>query len=341
MKTGNGHAERQVVVVTGASAGVGRAAVRAFAARGADVALIARGRDGLDGARREVEEMGCRALVLPCDVADERQVREAADRVEEELGPIDVWVNNAMCTVFSPIKLTPGEEFKRVTEVNYLGYVYGTLAALDRMLPRNRGTIVQVSSALAFRSIPLQAAYCASKRAVVGFTESLLTELKHDGSDVHVTMVHMPALNTPQFGWSRSRMPRKAQPVPPIFEPEVAAEAIVSAATDGKRRAWTVGTPAVKAIVGNKLAPWALDLYLASQGYDKQMTDEAEDPTRPDNLFEPVSGDHGAHGRFDDRAKPRSLQLWANERRGMFGVAAAGLLVAGAAALAARAGAKG
>ena len=323
-------------MITGASAGVGRAAARAFAGEGYDVGLIARGRDGLEGARGEVERLGGRGLVLPCDVADEGAVREAAQRVEDELGPIDVWVNNAMVTVFAPVSQMAADEYKRVTEVNYLGYVHGTLAALEHMTMRNRGTIVQVSSALAYRSIPLQSAYCASKHAVKGFTESLITELVHDRSAIEVVMVHMPALNTPQFDWSRSKMPRKAQPVPPIFEPEVAADAIVYAAQNPKRRSVTVGATAMQAIFGNSVIPSVLDHYLGTKGYESQMTDEPEDPARRDNLYEPVPGDHGAHGRFDGRAKSRSMQLWANEHRGMLGVAAAGLAMIGAAALAAR-----
>lgn len=306
----------KVVVVTGASAGVGRAAVRAFAAQGANVGLIARGQDGLRAARREVEEAGRYAVVVPTDVADAGQVEAAAERIEAELGPIDVWVNNAMTTVFSPVKETTPAEYERVTKVTYLGTVYGTLAALRRMLPRNRGTIVQVGSALAFRSIPLQSAYCAAKHAIVGFTESLRCELLHDESHVQVCMVHMPALNTPQFGWVRTRLPRKPQPVPPIFQPEVAAEAIVHAAMHPRRAMW-VGFPTVKAILGERMIPGLLDRYLAKTGYDSQQTNGAVDPNRPDNLYHPVPGDHGAHGDFDDRARSRSLQLWASKHRGL------------------------
>src|SRR5215203_526483 len=247
-----------VVVITGASAGVGRATAVAFAKRGAHVGLLARGRDGLEGARAEVESAGGKALLVPTDVSDAGAVERAARRIEEEFGPIDVWVNNAMTSVFSPVKEMTPDEFRRVTEVTYLGYVYGTLAALRRMLPRNRGSIVQVGSALAYRGIPLQAAYCASKHAVQGFTESLRSELIHDRSDVQLTMVQMPALNTPQFGWVRSRPPRKPQPVPPIFQPEVAAEAIVWAAQHRRNEFW-VGWPAVKASWGNKLISRELD----------------------------------------------------------------------------------
>src|SRR3954463_4980719 len=306
----------EVVVITGASAGVGRATVREFARRGAQVALIARGLDGLEGARREVERAGGRALVLPLDVADADAVERAAEATERELGPIDVWVNNAMLSVFSPVKEMRPEEYRRVTEVTYLGYVYGTLAALKRMLPRDRGVILQVGSALAYRGIPLQSAYCAAKHAIQGFCDSLHSELIHDGSKVRLTMVQMPALNTPQFGWVKSRLPRKAQPVPPIFQPEVAAEAIVWA-SENPRRELAVGWPTVEAIVGNKIAPGWLDAYLARTRFDAQMTDEPESPGRPDNLWEPVDDrrDHGAHGTFDDRSRGASWQLWADMHR--------------------------
>ena len=302
----------EIVVITGASAGVGRATVREFARHGARIGLIARGRDGLEGARREVEAAGGKGLVLPTDVADPRQVEAAAARVEKELGPIDIWINNAMASVFSPIRQMTADEFRRVTEVTYLGYVYGTLAALKRMLPRDRGAIVHVGSALAYRSIPLQAAYCAAKHAVLGFHASLRTELLHDRSHVRTTMVQMPALNTPQFGWVKSRLPRKAQPVPPIYQPEVAARAIYYAAHHPERRELYVGWSTVEAIVGNKLAPALLDRYLARTGYDAQQHDGREDPARPDNLWEPVRGDHGAHGDFDERAHAGSFELWAD-----------------------------
>src|SRR5215212_9552601 len=278
----------KVVVITGASAGVGRATARAFAARGAHVGLIARGQAGLDAARRDVVRAGERALTVQADVADAAAVESAAEQIEGALGPIDVWVNNSMVSVFSPVKEMTAEEFRRVTEVTYLGTVYGTLAALKRMLPRNRGSIVQVGSALAYRGIPLQSAYCGSKHAIQGFTESLRSELIHDRSDVQLTMVQMPALNTPQFGWVRSRLPRKPQPVPPIFQPEVAAEAIVWAAHHGRDELW-VGWPAVKAIVGNMVMPRVLDRYLARSGYDSQQTGElAEHENRRDNVFEPL-----------------------------------------------------
>jgi len=301
----------EVVVVTGASAGLGRATVREFARRGAWIGLIARGVDGLERARRDVEQLGGRAIVLPTDVADANAVESAAERVERELGPIDIWVNNAMASVFSPIKEMTAEDYRRVTEVTYLGFVNGTLAALKRMLPRDRGTIVHVGSALAYRSIPLQSAYCASKHAVMGFYAALRTELLHDKSSVRTTIVHMPALNTPQFGWVRSRLPRKAQPVPPIFQPEVGARAIYYAAHHPHRREYFVGGSTVKAIFGNKLLPSFADHYLARNGYDSQQYDGAADPNRPDNLYQPVPGDHGAHGAFSDRARGQSWEFWA------------------------------
>jgi NAD(P)-dependent dehydrogenase (short-subunit alcohol dehydrogenase family) len=318
--------KQEVVVITGASAGVGRATVRAFARDGVCIGLLARGRDGLEGARREVESAGGRALVLPTDVADHDQVDAAAEAVERAFGPIDVWINNAMASVFSPVKEMTPEEFKRVTEVTYLGVVYGTLVALKRMLPRDRGSIVQVGSALAYRGIPLQGVYCGAKHAIQGFMDSLRTELLHDGSHVRVTMVQMPALNTPQFGWVKSRLPHRAQPVPPIFQPEVAADAIHWAAHHDRREMF-VGLPTVIAIIGNKIAPWFGDWYLARTGFASQQTDEPADPDRPDNLWQPVPGDHGAHGRFDARATDWSTELWASKHRGW--VVAATAAVAG------------
>jgi len=321
-------AHHEVVVVTGASAGVGRAAAREFARHGAWVGLIARGKDGLEAAQREVNALGGKALVLPTDVADAAAVEAAAAQVEEKFGPIDIWVNNAMASVFSPIRKMTPEEYKRVTEVTYLGYVYGTLAALKRMLPRDRGTIVHVGSALAYRSIPLQSAYCASKHAVLGFFAALRTELMHDGSHVRTTMVQMPAINTPQFGWVKSRLPRKAQPVPPIYQPEVAARAIYYAAHHPKRREYYPAWSSVKAIFGNKLVPSFADRYLARTGYDSQQYDGPEDPKRPNNLWEPVPGDHGAHGRFDARASNHSLELWLETHPLWLAAGAFGLLVA-------------
>jgi NAD(P)-dependent dehydrogenase (short-subunit alcohol dehydrogenase family) len=311
----------KVILVTGASAGVGRAVVRRFARDGARLGLIARGRERLEAAAAEVEQLGGEALVLPLDVADAAAVDDAAAQIEERFGPLDVWVNNAMATVFAPVRDTTPEEFERATEVTYLGAVWGTMAALRRMLPRNRGTIVQVGSALAYRSIPLQAAYCGAKSAMRGFTESLRTELLHDGSNVHLTMVELPAHNTPQFSWSRSKMPRQPQPVPPIFQPELAAEAIVYAANH-RRRELVVGWPALKAIYGERVAPGLLDRYLARSSYEAQQTDEPLDGERPGNLFEPVEGDFSAHGRFDDRAKPRSLLFELDRRRRPIAVAA-------------------
>lgn len=313
-------------MITGASAGVGRATVREFARRGASIGLIARGRDGLEAARREAEAAGVRALVLPADVADAEEVEFAAQKAEQELGPITIWINNAMTSVFSPIKEMTPAEFKRVTEVTYLGYVYGSIAALKRMLPRDRGTIVHVGSALAYRSIPLQAAYCAAKHAVLGFHAALRTELLHDHSHVHSVMVQMPALNTPQFGWVKSRLTHKAQPVPPIYQPEVAARAIYYAAHHPGRRELYVGPSTVKAIVGNKIVPSLADHYLARHGYESQQVDGAEDQSRPNNLWEPLPGDHGAHGRFDARARGHCFQLWADTHPIWVGLAALGSL---------------
>ncbi|HOC18247.1 MAG TPA: SDR family oxidoreductase [Vicinamibacterales bacterium] len=326
----------EVVVVTGASAGVGRATARLFGRRGARVGLLARGRDGLEAARREVEEAGGTALVLPTDVADASRVERAAERIEGELGPIDVWVNNAMVSVFSPVKEMTPEEYRRVTEVTYLGVVHGTLAALRRMLPRDRGTIVQVGSALAYRGIPLQSAYCAAKHAVQGFCDSLWSELLHDGSRVHLTMVQLPALNTPQFSWVKSRLPRRPQPVPPIYQPELAAEAISYASRAGRREIY-FGWPTIQAIVGNKLAAWYADRYLARNGYESQQYDGEIDPDRPHNLWDPLPGDHGAHGDFDDRSTGSSPQLWLNMRRDWVVAAAASLALFLAAGRAARA----
>jgi NAD(P)-dependent dehydrogenase (short-subunit alcohol dehydrogenase family) len=296
------------------------------------IALLARGLDGLEGARRDVENLGAKALVIPVDVADADKVEAAAAQIEAELGEIDIWINNAMASVFSPITETTPAEFRRVTEVTYLGYVYGTLAALKRMLPRDRGVIVQVGSALAYRGIPLQAAYCAAKHAVQGFCDSLRCELIHDGSAVRVTMLQLPALNTPQFGWVKSRLPRKAQPVPPIFQPEVAAEAIYFAAHN-PRREFYVGLPSVEAIVANKIAPGLLDHYLARNGYDSQQHDGVEDPNRSNNLWQPMPDDHGAHGTFDARAKSWSPQLWTSEHRTVLALGFLALAISGLIAL--------
>jgi short-subunit dehydrogenase len=321
----------EVIVVTGASAGLGRAIARAFAREGAHIGLLARGRDGLEAAGGEVEALGGKALVISVDVADAEAIEQAADAVEREFGAIDVWINNAMVSVFSPVKKMTPEEYKRVTEVTYLGVVYGTLAALKRMLPRDRGVIVQVGSALAYLGIPLQSAYCAAKHAIQGFNDSLRGELIHDKSNVRVTMVQLPAMNTPQFSWVKSRMPRKPQPVPPIYQPEIGADAVLFAAHHDRREMY-VGYPTVEAIIGNKVAPGFADWYLARNGYDAQQTDEPVEPDRRDNLWEPVPGDHGAHGTFGDRASASSPQLWFSKNRNWVVMAAGGLvgLVVGA-----------
>jgi NAD(P)-dependent dehydrogenase (short-subunit alcohol dehydrogenase family) len=316
-----------IVTITGASAGLGRATARAFAEDGWDVALLARGDVGLEAAAGEVRARGRRALAIPVDVSDSAAVDAAAERIESELGPIDVWVNNAMESVFAPVDQIEPAEYRRVTEVTYLGYVHGTLAALKRMKARDRGVIVQVGSALAYRSIPLQAPYCASKHAIVGFTDSLRCELIHDHSRVRLTAVHMPALNTPQFDWVRSRLPRRAQPVPPIFQPEVGARAILEASKH-PRRELLVGAPTVIAVWGQKLAPGILDWYLGRTGYDDQQThDRAR--RRPDNLAAPLDErvDHGAHGRFDRVSRSSSPALELSIHRGL--VASIGAIAVG------------
>lgn len=320
----------EIVVITGASAGVGRAAARRFARAGADVALLARGQEGLDGARREVEALGGRALVCPVDVADAAAVLAVAERVEREWGPIDVWVNNAMVGVYAPFKEIAPEEFRRVTEVTYLGFVYGTMAALKHMLPRDRGVIVQVGSALAYRSIPLQSAYCGAKHAIKGFTDSLRSELIHDRSRVRVSMVQLPAMNTPQFDWTLNRLGQQAQPVPPIFQPEVGADAIHWIAHHERRELW-VGRSTAKAILGNRVAPGYADRVLADRGYTGQTTGQPQRHADT-NLWHALPGDAGAHGRFDDRAAARSWQLQASKHRGAL-LAAGGLLAGVAAAV--------
>lgn len=317
----------KVVVVTGASAGVGRAVVRQFADQQASIALIARGLEGLEAAKREVEERGGRAIVIQADVADADAMQQAAARTEAELGPIDVWLNNAMVSVLSPIKEMTAAEFRRVTDVTYLGVVFGTLAALERMLPRDRGVIVQVGSTLAYRAIPLQSAYCAAKHAIQGFHESLRCELLHDKSNVAVTMVHLPAVNTPQFRWLRNRMPNKSQPPGPIYQPEVAARAIVWA-SENPRRELNVGFGTTQAIVANSFVPGLIDRYLASKGYGFHQGDEPEEPGRADNLYDPLPGDAGAHGPFDEMATSRSPHLWSNTHRGVI-AAGLGLLALG------------
>lgn len=321
--------EKQVVMVTGASAGLGRAIAHAFAKKGARLGLIARNREALEACREEITQMGGEAIALSLDVSDAEAVDRAAAQLEEAFGPIDVWVNDAMVSVFSPVKEMMAEEYKRVTEVAYLGYVYGTLAALRRMLPRDRGTIIQVGSALAVRSIPLQSAYCACKHAIAGFTDSLRCELHHDKSNVHVTMIQMPAMNTAQFTWVKSRLPDKPQPVPPIFQPEVAAAVVVHAASaDHPRREYWVGLSTVEAIVGQMFVPGLLDRYLGETGYKAQQTEEPDNPDRPNNLWHPVPGTHGAHGPFDATSRSFSAQVFADLHRGWLFYAGAVLLTA-------------
>jgi NAD(P)-dependent dehydrogenase (short-subunit alcohol dehydrogenase family) len=327
----------RVVVVTGASGGIGRATAQRFAARGDRVALLARGVRGLDGARRDVEALDGSATTYQVDTADAAAVEKVADRIEEDLGEIDVWVNVAFTSVFARFVDIEPEEFERVTQVTYLGFVNGTRSALRRMLPRDRGTIVQVGSTLAYRGIPLQSAYCGAKHATQGFHESLRTELLHEGSQVRVTMVQMPAVNTPQFSWVLSRLPRQAQPVPPIYQPEVAARAVVYAADHPRRREYWVGGTTAATLVVNAVAPGLLDRYLARTGFDAQQTDQPKPPGQPANLWEPADGengrDFGAHGLFDEKAHARSPQVWASQHHGTLAVVGAGL-VAGAAVLA-------
>jgi len=317
--------DTQVVVITGASGGIGRATARLFAKRGAKVALLARGTVGLDAAAKDVEAAGGTALVIPTDVADYEQVEHAAARAEEVLGPIDVWINDAFTSVFAPFTQIEPDEYTRVTQVSYLGFVYGTRAALDRMLPRNRGTIVQVGSALAYRGIPLQTAYCGAKHAIQGFNEALRCELLHDKSGVRVTMVQMPAVNTPQFDWVLSRLPRQAQPVPPIYQPEVAARAVVYAADHPSPREYWVGASTAATLAANAIAPGLLDRYLARTGYTSQQTATPASPDAPANLWDPADGgdghDFGAHGDFDDRSHQRSAQLWASHHHGLLATA--------------------
>jgi short-subunit dehydrogenase len=329
----NGIQPGEVVVVTGASAGIGRATVRAFARRGADVALIARGEQGLQAARAEVEQEGRRAIAIPADVSDADAMLDAAERTENELGPIGVWVNNAMTSVFAPFWEIKPDEFRRVTEVTYHGYVNGTRAALRYMRRRDRGTIVMVGSALAYRSIPLQSAYCGAKAAIVGFTDSLRAELLHEMSGIKLTAVHLPAHNTPQFRVVRSRLPKEAQPVPPIYQPELAAEAIVWAA-EHDRREIHLAAPAFAAILGQKVLPELMDRYVVG-AWEDQMTDEPRDTERPDNLFAPVDADHGAHGPFDADARATSPLWWLDRNRARVlaataGIGAAVIAVAGA-----------
>jgi short-subunit dehydrogenase len=323
------------VVINGASAGIGRATARLFGERGDRVGLIARGAEGLEQAAKEITAAGGTAHAVTADMADYEQLESAAQEIERELGPIDVWVNAGFSSVFAPFEEISADEFRRVTEVSYLGFVYGTMVALRGMRGRDRGTIVQVGSALAERSIPLQSAYCGAKHAVVGFTSSLRCELMHEGSNVHVTVVQMPAVNTPQFSWVKSRLPRQPQPVPPIYEPEVAAQGVVYAADHPKRKTYWVGGTTAATLTANRIAPAVLDRYLAKTGFDSQQTDQKPPPDRPANLWHPADGpggeDYGARGEFSDRSHDRSLQLWMSHHAAQ--VSAAG--VAGAAAAAA------
>ncbi len=331
-----------VVAITGASGGVGRAVARAFARRGARLGLIARGMDGLRATRAEAVGLGAEALALPADVADADAVAAAADRLAARFGGVDVWINNAMTTVFAPLSAMTAAEFRRATEVTYLGCVHGTLAALHHMRPRGRGAIVQVGSALAYRGIPLQAAYCGAKFAIRGFTDSLRCELLHEGSGIRVSMVQLPAVNTPQFLWCRTHLPRKPRPVPPVCRPEAAARAVLYAADHAPRELW-VGRATLKTIAGALAAPAFMDRYLAERAYDGQMTDGAPEPGRPDNLFAPADGDFGAHGPFDGAAEPSAAIMTAGRARqaalaGGLGLAAAavGLGVVGGRGLARR-----
>ncbi len=314
-----------VVVITGSSAGLGRAIAHGFAKRGAHIGLMARNPEALNAARQECEALGGKALVLPVDVSDAEAVDAAASKVEEEFGPIDIWVNDAMVSVFSPVKEMEASDYKRVTEVLYLGFVHGTQSALKRMLPRDRGTIIQIGSALSYRSIPLQSAYCACKHAINGFTDSLRCELYHDNSNLKITTVQMPAMNTTQFDWVKNRMPNDTQPVPPIFEPELAAEVVVAAGfAQNPRREYWVGTPTVAAIIGQMFIPGLLDRYLGKTGYkSQQIPNEPKNPNAPNNLYNYVPGVHSARGKFADRSTRTSAEIFLSLNRGTVATVAA------------------
>ena len=327
-----------IVAVTGASAGLGRAIAHAYAKRGAKLGLLARNPEALAAAKQECENLGGQAIYIPTDVSDADAVERAANQIEQELGPIDIWVNDAMVSVFSPVKEMEASDYKRVTDVLYLGFVHGTLSALRRMLPRDRGTIIQIGSALAYRSIPLQSAYCACKHAINGFTDSLRCELIHDKSNVKITAIQMPAMNTTQFGWVKDRMPDNTQPVPPIFEPEISAEVVVAAGLAKQpRREYWVGSPTVAAIIGQKFIPGLLDAYLGKTGYkSQQIQDEPRDPNAPNNLYQYVPGIHSARGKFDDRSKRTSAEVYVSLHPEWFALGALALVGIGATIFATR-----
>ncbi len=322
--------KNKVIVITGATGGVGRATAWEFAKQGAKIVLLAREHQQLEATKKEVEQYGGEALCIPTDVADADAVEKAAEQAEQAFGPIDVWVNNAMNSVFAPVKEVTPEEFKRVTEVTYLGQVYGAMAAMKRMLPRNKGSIIFVGSALAYRGIPLQSAYCGSKHGIQGFFDSLRTELMHDKSQVNICMVQLPAMNTTQFGWVLSKLPNKPKPMGKVYEPEVAARGIVFAAAGKRREVW-IGLPTYTAIIGNRLGPWFADWVLSKGGIEGQQTDEKASPDRKNNVWQPVPQDRGAHGDFGDVSANKSVTLWAAENRNTLrAVAGAALLAFGA-----------
>lgn len=319
--------KNKVVLITGASGGIGRATAWEFAKQGAKLVLLARQQQQLEATQKEVESYGGEALCIATDVADADAIEQAATQAEQTFGPIDVWINNAMNSVFAPVKDITPEEFKRVTEVTYLGQVYGTMIALKRMLPRDKGTIILVGSALAYRGIPLQSAYCGAKHGTQGFFDSLRTELMHDKSKVHLCMVQLPGVNTTQFGWVKSKLPNNPKPMGKVYQPEVAARAIVFAAANKRREVW-VGYPVYEAIIGNRIAPWYADWVLSRAGFESQQTDEPASPDRKDNVWQPVPEDRGAHGEFGDIAKTKSFTLWAAENRNALRAVAAGALLA-------------